>query len=124
MTTRSQSKLNIVLGAALVALNVVLLNMLLDHELPAEDRALIFRIVRDHPEVTDLHDVRTRKAGTHRFIELHLEIDGTLSLSDAHTIADDVEAALLAAFPDTDILIHQEPAGLKDARLDHRLTER
>lgn len=97
------------------------ISMLLDRELPPEERDRIFRIVRGQPQVKDLHDVRTRRAGTRRFIELHLEIDGTLSLADAHVIAHRVEAAILAAFPDADVLIHQEPAGLKDARLDHRL---
>lgn len=106
-------------NAAVIGRGAVI--MLLDHELPPEEREQIFAIVRKQAQVRDLHDVRTRRAGTHRFIELHLEVDGALSLSEAHSIAHRVEAALLSAFPDADILIHQEPAGLKDARLDHRV---
>ncbi|NBC33769.1 MAG: cation diffusion facilitator family transporter [Alphaproteobacteria bacterium] len=106
-------------NAAMIGRDAV--GMLLDRELPAEERERIFEIVRGQPQVKDLHDVRSRRAGTHRFIELHLEIDGQLSLSEAHTIAHRVEAALLSDFPDADVLIHQEPAGLKDARLDNRL---
>jgi len=98
--------------------------MLLDRELPREDRSHIKGIVLSHDDVKGMHDLRTRSAGTHVFIELHLEIDGTLSLNTAHGIADRVEAALREAFPLAEIIIHQEPAGLNDERLDDRLVRR
>lgn len=94
---------------------------LMDRELPREDRTRIAAIVRADPEVVDLHDLRTRSAGGTRFIELHVEMDGALTLRQAHTVCDRLEAALRRDFPDAEVLLHQEPAGLDDERLDHRI---
>jgi ferrous-iron efflux pump FieF len=58
------------------------------------------------------------------FIELHLELDGDLNLEQAHDITDEVEARIRAAFPEADILVHQEPAGLEDSRLDEAIAAR
>ena len=60
------------------------------------------------------------------FIELHLELDGDLKLEAAHAITHEVEGRIRKAFPEADIIVHQEPAGLKDARLDAQIaaTER
>jgi ferrous-iron efflux pump FieF len=96
-------------------------DMLLDRELPVEERRQIKRIVMDNAEVEGMHDLRTRSAGARRFIELHLEIDGGLSLQASHDITDRIEAALVEEFPSAEVIIHQEPAGLKDRRLDDRL---
>ena len=97
------------------------LDMLMDRELPIDDRNRIEQIVRSDPRVHGLHDLRTRCAGPTRFIELHLELDGALTLDAAHDIADDAEARLIEAFPGAEVLIHQEPAGLDDERLDRRI---
>lgn len=96
-------------------------DMLLDRELPTEERRQIKRIILDNQDVRGLHDLRTRSAGARRFIELHLEIDGGLSLKQSHEITDRIEAALMEEFPSAEVIIHQEPAGLKDRRLDDRL---
>lgn len=112
--------------AAYLLVNAVLvgrkaLDLLMDRELPHGDRARIEAVVRADARVRGLHDLRTRSSGTTTFIELHLELDGTLTLNEAHDIADAVETALAEAFPGAAILIHQEPAGLQDARLDDRI---
>ena len=112
--------------AAYLLVNAVLvgrkaLDLLMDRELPQSDRARIEAVVRADTRVRGLHDLRTRSSGTTTFIELHLELDGTLSLNEAHDIADAVETALAEAFPGAAILIHQEPAGLQDARLDDKI---
>jgi len=97
---------------------------LMDHELPAPQRERILAIVRAHPEVVSLHDLRTREAAGTTFIEFHVELDGEMTLRAAHRITEAVEEKLRAAFPDAEIIIHQEPAGLEDARLDHRIQAR
>ena len=71
-----------------------------------------------------MHDLRTRRAGSDVFIELHLELDGDLDLEQAHVITHEVEERIRAAFPEADILVHQEPAGLEDARLDAAIAAR
>ncbi|MCL6607602.1 MAG: cation diffusion facilitator family transporter [Geminicoccaceae bacterium] len=97
---------------------------LMDHELPSVDRARIEAIVRAHPEVASFHDLRTREAGGVRFIEFHIELDGEMTVRAAHRVTDSLEHELREAFPDAEIIIHQEPAGLEHDRLDHRIHER
>lgn len=97
---------------------------LMDHELSADHRNRIAEIVRAHPEVVSLHDLRTREAAGTVFIEFHVELDGEMTVRAAHVVTDALEAELRAVFPDAEIIIHQEPAGLEDARLDHRIQAR
>lgn len=92
------------------------LMQLMDRELPDDERARIRAIAEAHPEVSAVHDLRTRAAGPTAFIQLHLEMPGTLSLLRAHEIADEVEAALRCAYPNAEILIHEDPAGLEEPR--------
>ena len=91
-------------------------DMLMDRELPDDERQRIREIALAHPEVRDLHDLRTRASGPKLFIQLHLELDGGMSLSRAHEISDRVEAEIAAAFPGAEILIHQDPHGLEEPR--------
>lgn len=84
---------------------------LMDRELPRDDRLRIEEIALSHPDVHTIHDLRTRTAGRTVFIQFHLEIPGDLPLRKAHDIADTVEIAIAAEFPDAEILIHQDPAG-------------
>src|SRR5216683_2963106 len=70
------------------------LTQLMDRELPDSERARIRAIAESHPEVTAVHDIRTRIAGPTAFIQLHLEMDGTMNLVRAHEISDEVEALI------------------------------
>ena len=97
------------------------LDVLMDRELGQEERDRITALARAEPGVRGLHDLRTRNAGTGCFIELHLELDGSLTLTAAHEIADRVERRLRDAFVNAEVIVHQEPAGLADDRLDNRI---
>jgi cation diffusion facilitator family transporter len=57
----------------------------------------------------EAHDVRTRNAGRRTFIDFHLVVPGTMTVSDAHEICDRIEKALRAEVLDTLITIHVEP---------------
>ena len=59
---------------------------------------------------------KTRTAGPTAFIQLHIEMDGAMDLLHAHEIADAVEAQLRGAYPNAEIIIHQDPAGLEEPR--------
>lgn len=97
---------------------------LMDHELPALHRERIAAIVRAHPDVVSLHDLRTREAAGTAFIEFHIELDGDMTVRAAHIVTDTLERELRVAFPDAEIIIHPEPAGLEDDRLDDRIRAR
>ena len=104
----------IIYGAWQVASKALV--QLMDHELPDAERARIRAIAQAHPEVTAVHDLRTRAAGPTAFIQVHLEMDGDMTLAHAHRVADEVEAALLQAFPHTEVMIHQDPSGIEEPR--------
>jgi ferrous-iron efflux pump FieF len=89
---------------------------LMDHELPDDEREKIRAIAQSHPDVVAAHDLRTRIAGPTAFIQLHIEMDGGLSLMRAHEISDEVEAILRAAYPHAEVIIHQDPEGIEEAR--------
>lgn len=86
------------------------IQLLMDHELPPEIHAQIKQIARNHPQVRGVHDVRTRSSGQTYFIQLHLMLDDLMPLVEAHLVADQVEASILAVFPNANILIHEDPA--------------
>jgi ferrous-iron efflux pump FieF len=88
-------------------------DQLMDRELPDADRARIKAIVMGNSEVRNLHDLRTRAAGVHTFIQLHIELDPAISLTRAHEVSDQVEHELCAAFPNAEVIIHQDPAGVE-----------
>jgi ferrous-iron efflux pump FieF len=85
------------------------IQLLMDRELSPEVHEQIKQIVRDHPQVRGVHDVRTRSSGQTYFIQLHLMLDDLMPLVEAHQVADEVEASILAAFPNADIIIHEDP---------------
>jgi ferrous-iron efflux pump FieF len=89
---------------------------LMDRELPDDEREKIRDIALSHPEVAAAHDLRTRVAGPTAFIQIHIEMDGDISLVRAHTISDEVEAKLRAAYPHAEIIIHQDPEGVEEPR--------
>jgi ferrous-iron efflux pump FieF len=102
----------IIYGAVKIArLSLV---QLMDREMPDTERARVRAIAESHPEVTAVHDIRTRIAGPTTFIQLHIEMDGGMNLLRAHEISDAVEAQIQAAFPQAEILIHEDPAGIEE----------
>jgi ferrous-iron efflux pump FieF len=86
---------------------------LMDTEFDEADRNRIKDIVKAHKEVISLHDLRTRRAGHNSFIQMHLELPPDMTLAEAHRISDEVEAEITKAFPDAEVLTHQDPAGLE-----------
>lgn len=89
---------------------------LMDHELSDEQRQQIISIVASHPEVSNMHDLRTRSSGQSIFIQLHLELEGSLTLKKAHSIAEQVESLIKEAFPNAEVLIHEDPDDIAENR--------
>ena len=91
----------------------VSMDQLMDRELPDADRDRITEIARAHPHVRNLHELRTRSSGLTTFIQMHIEMDPEITLVRAHEISDEVEAELHEAFPNSEIIIHEDPLGLE-----------
>jgi ferrous-iron efflux pump FieF len=90
------------------------LAQLMDQELPDELREKIKTIALQHPEVLNLHELRTRSSGRQYFIQLHLEMDGELKLKEAHQIANEVEIEICKEYPNAEVIIHEDMEGLHD----------
>lgn len=89
-------------------------NMLMDRELPDEERARIKEIALWHSDVLSLHDLRTRRSGPYRFIQMHLEFNGQLTLNRTHAVADAVEQQIMSEFPGAQVIVHQDPGTPKE----------
>ena len=86
-------------------------NQLMDHELPEEARGRIFAIMTADPRVKGIHQLRTRASGPYVHIQMHADLDPSLSLETAHEVMVEAENRILAAFPAADIIIHPDPRG-------------
>ena len=84
---------------------------LLELSLPVPTVVEIENIMYETPGVRGLHHLRTRRIGNNIAIEVHLKMDGDLTLTQAHEIASEVERRIRARFgQETHIGIHMEPA--------------
>ena len=70
-------------------------------------------IANGWPGVHGFHDLKTRTAGSRIFVNLHIELDGSQSLDDAHAIGAGLRRAILHAYPQADVIIHMDPLGVK-----------
>ena len=95
------------------------LHILMDRELPDADRDKIRAIAKANPEVRGVHDLKTRSSGSHMFIQLHLELDGDMKLSDVHVVSEDVMARIMAAYPNAEVIVHEDPEGVIEHRADY-----
>lgn len=86
-------------------------NALMDHAADPAVIATITTLTDSIPELRGWHDLRTRTSGSRLFISMHVELDGTMTLNEAHRIADSLETALMEALPGADVIIHTDPVG-------------
>lgn len=91
-------------------------NVLMDRELDDEERDSILSIVKSHPEVLDVRDLRTRSSGLQQFFQLHLLMNPELSLMKADLVAEEVEREILKAFPKCQVIIRLVPEIPKKSR--------
>ena len=84
---------------------------LMDRAAPDAVLERIGAIAGAWPGIHGWHDLKTRTAGSRLFIALHVEIDGRLTLNEAHAIADGLEHALIKALPHAEVIIHTDPVG-------------
>jgi cation diffusion facilitator family transporter len=115
------TKLNIVdpilaIGVAIYISKVALdtirkpISGLLDEKLPPSEQAIIEDCLGKHSrEVSGFHALRTRRAGSQSYIDLHLVMAGDISLEQAHQICDQIEGEIQSVLHEASIIIHAEP---------------
>lgn len=84
-------------------------SVLMDEELPTDVSENMLALACAVPGVLGAHDLRTRISGNIWFVQLHLELPSQLSLLDAHTLSDQVAAAIENAYPRAEVLVHADP---------------
>jgi cation diffusion facilitator family transporter len=84
---------------------------LMDAALPSAEVTRAETLIRaELPNGSSFHALRTRKAGTRRFLEFHLLVPGTMSVLDSHSLCDRIESALTAHLAKAHVTIHVEPS--------------
>ncbi len=86
---------------------------LMDRQADPAMIAGITEIAENHPGLYGFHDLKTRVAGSRVFVNLHIELDGSQTLDQAHTIGASLRRKIIAAYPRADVLIHKDPVGVK-----------
>ena len=84
---------------------------LMDREWPEEKKARFLEVLSHHPQLRGVHDLRTRTAGNHDFVQFHVWVDGRMTVTEAHRVMDELEVKVLEEFPGVEILIHPDPVG-------------
>ncbi len=85
------------------------LGPLMDGRLPQEEEAQVRAILNQDARVLGYHKLRTRKSGSQRHIDLHLQLEDECTLVQAHDVCEEIEEAIRAALPLVHINIHIEP---------------
>jgi cation diffusion facilitator family transporter len=84
-------------------------NRLMDQSCMAEEKKIKEVLGRHSFKFIDFHDLKTRRHGNQVFAELHLSVDGSLSVKEAHDLTDQLEEELKEEQPNVNITIHVEP---------------
>lgn len=105
---------SVVVGLFIVKVSIGLLRRgigdLMEQSLPDDVEAEIIRLAASVPGIVEPHDLRTRRLGNHYAIELHILMDGNISLCEAHDKASEVEKLLREHYgKETHVAVHVEP---------------
>ena len=83
---------------------------LLERALPEEEEQFIYEVIGRHTEVSDPHNLRTRRIGEYRAIEMHIRMDGETTISEAHKVTRAIEDTLRERFGNKTLInTHVEP---------------
>jgi len=80
-----------------------------DAALPPGEEEVLTAILTAHPEVRGFHKLRTRKSGSHRHVDVHVQIADTHTFVEAHRLTEDLEDRLRRVLPNLHPIIHIEP---------------
>ena len=80
-----------------------------DAALPPDEEATLMAILTADPYVLGFHKLRTRKSGSHRHVDVHVQVADTRTFVEAHRLTEDLEDRLRQALPNLHPIIHIEP---------------
>lgn len=81
-----------------------------DIQLPDEEIEVIREVLAEFGgQVIDVHDLRTRKSGAFRHIDYHMSVCGKMPVDGSHALCDEMEARIIAVYPNASVNIHVEP---------------
>ena len=85
--------------------------VLLDQTLPEDELEQIRTCVKDHRGqlIVGYHRLRARQAGSRRHIDLHVTVEETLTVAEAHEVAEHISRDIRDCVPNADVLVHIEP---------------
>ena len=105
----------LVVAAAVVLAAIRILSrssrVLVDEALPEHELAAVRAAVAGHPgpELVGFHKLRARRAGSRRYVDLHVQFRSGTTLERAHALAHELERDIRARVRGADVLIHLEP---------------
>ena len=96
--------------------------VLVDEALPPEEFEAVKRAIEDHgaPEVVGFHKLRARRAGSRRYVDLHVQFRAGTTLSRAHEVSHELSAAITGRLRGADVLVHLEPGVGRSLQQVHR----
>lgn len=86
---------------------------LLDTAPKGKTEEIIVKVERMN-HVTNCHAVRIRPSGAHWFVDLHVTMDGTITLKESHAITENIEREVQKILPQSDVIVHVEPSELAE----------
>jgi cation diffusion facilitator family transporter len=107
----------LVVAAAIVVAGVRIISrtsrVLVDEALPPEELDAVRRAIEEHgaEEVIGFHKLRARRAGSRRYVDLHVQFRDGTSLNRAHEVAHELQGEIRSRLRGADVLIHLEPGG-------------
>jgi cation diffusion facilitator family transporter len=88
---------------------------LTDYSLPREEQAILNNCIREHfKQLVSYNHIRSRRAGSERFVDLHLVMPRDVSVESAHKMCDHLESDIKQKLPNSSITIHVEPCDEND----------
>lgn len=88
------------------------LHSILDVRLPDTEEKIIKDVLGQYTnEFIEFHELRTRRSGSQRYVDLHLVVPKNRAITIAHALCDRIEESIRDRLPDVQVLIHTEPCG-------------
>ena len=118
----------LVVAVAIVVAGVRIISrssrVLVDEALPADELDAVREAIEGHgaPEIVGFHKLRARRAGSRRYVDLHVQFRQGTSLVRAHEISHELQRAIGERVRGADVLIHLEPQEAADSPAQRRLT--